>query len=850
MKSVPYVLITLLTPLVLCMFGCIQNRTMLPPARFISSTNEDPPADTANFDNPFILSSDDVMNGEYGGLAVSVAKAFADSTGGDWVVIAPNSLESVKGLQTDNPLNDGNPVPLISVKNEIDQIIHAGTPIAYDSTRHYVYMVFGSRIDLEKYRSTPPDPVTGIYLRGQTLKSALEALADSRHEQISVDSSLDNTWSGYVHRYGQIETQLSQVEAQDSLTYNGGQMQVTVVPQVEFEYMSVRRMSEMDMMNDIALRTGANVQQSSPGSWQFKLSTDGPEQQNAVSKIKSQIMQAADIDDDSSGDSGVHTSYSERHSGSTDATPVLMQNHPTADQLAQLASQIDSLSQVQEPVATCLKELALSGADGTTALAGFLNINMPPQVTCGAMLSLASEDVTNANARKAVTNYIGLIADKVINGNLSLNLIAELRYGLYLMRAQSEIDGTFGQDARYVLAKTAVSSSMPSFLSSFARAALLEDGIVPGKDAPWIPGAEETFALTPPPAAQGILQPIGSTPPDAIRPLAIATASNGDVWGVFCSGRLGNPMDLWLARSVNGRWCEFLFTGQEYVEGEQYGVDNGPSVGGCVLQIIGADTVIIKPSSPAALKLSNLTHAYSKAVRSNSAAAASLSSQLNTLQQSVGTSLCATHRLSVAQLRKDSDGDGLTDIVETRLGTDPQNRETSNNRVSDSADQNPLISHTLPADDNLDRQSILEKIFDALYGSSTEADPIVVLLDKPFQQQFHGGGARVLCVSPSRYLANSSNFLSLRALHFGGPTDSKSTILHPDGPCLYSSDGTSAEVHFWTTTGSVPVLRAPQATTDFIAIFARNGDGWNLKSIEPWHFSVSSSASLSNIVDD
>ncbi|WP_309711385.1 PQQ-binding-like beta-propeller repeat protein [Armatimonas sp.] len=63
-------------------------------------------------------------------------------------------------------------------------------------------------------------------------------------------------------------------------------------------------------------------------------------------------------------------------------------------------------------------------------------------------------------------------------------------------------------------------------------------------------------------------------------------------------------------------------------------------------------------------------------------------------------------------LRDDSDGDGLTDLAEKRLGTNPLNPDTDGDGLSDSDDRNPLAaprSHT-------DEEKILAAAFDSRFG--------------------------------------------------------------------------------------------------------------------------------------
>jgi len=60
----------------------------------------------------------------------------------------------------------------------------------------------------------------------------------------------------------------------------------------------------------------------------------------------------------------------------------------------------------------------------------------------------------------------------------------------------------------------------------------------------------------------------------------------------------------------------------------------------------------------------------------------------------------------------DSDNDGLTDIKENEIGTDPNNPNTDNDRYNDNIDPNPLIANSAKID-----VSFLSKSWDWKYGN-------------------------------------------------------------------------------------------------------------------------------------
>lgn len=127
-----------------------------------------------------------------------------------------------------------------------------------------------------------------------------------------------------------------------------------------------------------------------------------------------------------------------------------------------------------------------------------------------------------------------------------------------------------------------------------------------------------------------------------MKPLGEKADAQGRTWGLLQSGVLGSAGDLWLAEKVNGKWVRPLFTG---VSTE--GVSRWA-----------------KPAPP------------EPTFSGKTAKQLSDGAWFTTL---VGN----------AELAKDSDGDGLTDIAEKRLGTDPKKPDTDGDGDSDAVDPWP-----------------------------------------------------------------------------------------------------------------------------------------------------------------
>jgi hypothetical protein len=326
-----------------------------------------------------------------------------------------------------------------------------------------------------------------------------------------------------------------------------------------------------------------------------------------------------------------------------------------------------------------------------------------------------------------------------------------------------------------------------------------------------------------------------------IVPLAETRAASGDVWAVFLSGRLGNANDLWLAHGQKHHWIEFLFTGKQFTTQNGYGYGNGggPGKGACSLAITG-DNVAIRPpgTNPAAEVTRLMTQLQDPKLTPDKRNV--LTAQYQRAAQQAQNVLDKPISLSLAELRKDSDHDGLPDLVEKRLGLDPHNADTDGDGIKDGQDANPMVG---PESAKTSRGKMLQMVFEALYGKDTAPDPILVVLDRADWQEFYGARARVICITHQDLMANASQFGSLRILEFGGPKDASSTILQKDGPTLLNDARNRAEVLFWQWRGSnsTDARQASQRRQygqqvemprEYIAQF-NSGPNWKMTSVLP-----------------
>jgi Bacterial TSP3 repeat len=160
---------------------------------------------------------------------------------------------------------------------------------------------------------------------------------------------------------------------------------------------------------------------------------------------------------------------------------------------------------------------------------------------------------------------------------------------------------------------------------------------------------------------------------------------------LLTTGELGNADDLWVARWDGARWSDLRFTGESLVPW------NGPSR---------------KEPKPPAIRY-----------------------PLDWYTRFVGNEA----------LTKDADHDGLTDVMEKRLGTDPQRADSDGDGLTDSEERNPLARPRPPV---TDEEKIMVASFEALYAfDSHDAWPCVIRLPKGMRpMEFFGLNGRLFAL--------------------------------------------------------------------------------------------------------
>jgi outer membrane protein assembly factor BamB len=168
------------------------------------------------------------------------------------------------------------------------------------------------------------------------------------------------------------------------------------------------------------------------------------------------------------------------------------------------------------------------------------------------------------------------------------------------------------------------------------------------------------------------------------------TDAKGRTWGLLASGVIGSRGDLWLMEKVAGKWANPLFTGVSTEGVSRWAKDKPePKIGGKTgAELVKADWVAILADN--------------------------------------------------AEIRRDTDGDGLTDLVEKRLETDSQKADTDGDGDSDSLDPWPNAARSAETEE----EKVLAAVFEARYFLDPSEGPALVYLPpnmKPFEMPGRAG---------------------------------------------------------------------------------------------------------------
>ena len=140
--------------------------------------------------------------------------------------------------------------------------------------------------------------------------------------------------------------------------------------------------------------------------------------------------------------------------------------------------------------------------------------------------------------------------------------------------------------------------------------------------------------------------------------------------------------------------------------------------------------------------------------------------------------------LDLETLRKDSDGDGLTDIVEAKFRTDPNNADTDDDGISDNLDLNPRFA-SQRTDKSVIYEAILNEVQIPFWGEEEEetifpidampemhyvvdtTETVLIVTDDPGLQNIQPKSYRVIVLTEEEYKNNPRYFKNdLNKMHF------------------------------------------------------------------------------------
>jgi hypothetical protein len=765
-----------------------------------------PNAPAADLSRPLRLS----YEGSRGDLRepLTLAQLMARSAGGTWVALAPKPLEYLK-WQPDSRSSD-----TLTVAKALEAVRNAGTPLAWETKNGYTLLYFGTPQQLAGIRAHPPLKISGLYLAAGTGAALLDAVGDLWQISIRPDPDLLKPRDALIAaRKRQQEEEKDSAEAAGPLTLSPYQRfadqsgDETDREPALVEFKVVDRLDLEDLLHRLAAIFGGECVESARQTWEIRPFSDARKVAAEIERLRGIAAEHTE---------GEGTSYASRAQGEEEEGA--------------------EIGPVRSETQAAMEGLAVLGRPALPALADFLD-PQKPELAQAALQILG--DLPFAQVDRTLFAF-----GRQLQGPLK-GRAAAARPALQaaLVRVVSHRSGSqaatwLGDAARDE--RVAPAARMRARMVLLARGDLAPFARAARRALLPVGGPEFALASPPTPPAGARPGPPGEPPPDAITPLATTVGPDGSAWAVFLSGRYGDPDDLWLARGRDGRWQEFLFTGQSYPrpsQGSYPGYGERPKPGGCVVEVKSDQVTLRPPDLPLAAQEAGIRQALETSGSPSQKQRQQLYEQYARIRERAASQMEHAITLSLADLRRDSDGDGLPDLVERRLGTDPLKADTDGDGVPDGRDANSLAR---PDPHPSDRSRLLQLVFTALCAGDPSRDAILVVLDPAYWQEFYGARGRVICISKEEFQRRTAQLGAMRVIQFGGPANAEATILRKDGPCLYNDDRSKAEVHFWqwvpASANPYEMMRGMTLTNgpvDLIARFERRGD-WQLIAVKPW----------------
>jgi hypothetical protein len=820
-------------------------------------TNTEPPLEVAHADLDSTLDQSILYSSGYRSDPISVIKSIGKAAGGTWIVVAQKPLDDVSrvNILLQQPK---------SARALLDGLAEAPASLQWEERPGYVLVHFGDQAGFDNLKKNGLQETPGFGMVSPDSKAALAALGDLVKRRVHGDATLLAT-------HDRLVAELNRIQAEETAAATQAYAAYGVADPAEepaFSYSVAEKLSADQIINKIAQKLGGADSRNATGDHDILFWTDPALRQERMDALKNQIETDPTSSIDAPGGS-----YSERMSGQENFAINTADLSPDAkDAVLSLAAMgdpaiptLDALLNPERP-AQCkpvLRMLLALGSGAARAVLGSFPIRVME----------ANTEAANKARPAVLSSLLFVLTQTDIAGTKDIML--------RIARDEALPEAIRQQARTSVLRIGAVDELVPAsttrtmapgefeFILSESPGKAAPPPVVPTTTTPATPSTKAEAptntppisSATPPPpdmatsgtsrvSVQTAPETSGIVPPPDVQkpvakgtvvPAATITLPNGESWAVFLSPRLGNRSDLWLAHAETGRWKEFIFTGQRFTAatpGYMSGMSGEQGTKPKMSIKVDGDKISLLPADPTiAAKLDAARKGYEK-MASNGGKDPKKYQEVyrrySELSQKAGSSLAKPIELKLADLRKDTDADGLTDLVEQRLGTRLDVADTDGDGLKDGEDANPLVA---PSKSPADREFILQSVFSAVAGGDLEREPILVVLPKDRWQELQGARGRVLCIDPKQYRKRSGDFNALRVLQFGGPRADDLTILKRDEPALFDPSGATAEVHYWF--GAPPSSYSPTSVAvENVALLKRQDHGWKLMRAMPMRTNV------------
>lgn len=739
---------------------------------------------------------------------LKIAKWFSRSSGGTWVVLANKPL-------TELNMNS------LAGRSVIYQLksIQSNTPVYWDTSKGYLLLDFNTKEHLETIKRLPPRETTAIYLRADNDRTMLDAFADFEQIKIEADEKLLAKKAAFRSAQRKYYNHIGELygEEEDAYhEYNYDNVESWYAENLNApEFTAISKLTLPQLMQRLGRYYGGQCKLLPNGIWKLtpyvsELET-AQETARLNSSIQSSMVHSGAIDD-------------------RDRPEITQEDRDKNDELFLCSSltdedmdNFDSLGIIGKPaIPTLISFLDYKHPAHTKAAIDILGAMDAPEALQALKVYSSSLFATPNVGHPLVRSALLIKTAKMIykrDIDAGVSLLARII-------TDPSIAPKAKMSARMALMNHGNLSTINAMVVSFNPYECLKFQVVPYK-----PDTDPH-----------------SRKQDSDYNVSIVNQTRddkGDDWGVFISGACGNPFDIWLAHGRNGKWFEFLYTGESFAryQGDTVSENDFTSLGPNECKIIvNGDAVDISPPADNPDKILTEVNKNLQNPKLPKAEKDRLEALVQTLQDRSKKILRKTYKLSLNSMRKDTDHDGLSDLIEMRLGTDPDNPDTDGDGVDDYHDANPLAKPSSNAD-----VLMLQQIFNGIFNGRQSHIPVIVIADKRYWQEFHGTSSRVLCMSKSSYYNKLGLYTTFAVLEFVG--NSNDTILNNDGQVMYNDSHTNAEVHFFCiseTSIHSPYFsidkerEAQNQIKDYVAIFNKKDDKWKLQKASIYRYEPTS----------